>query len=74
MRRAQTNGCRRTNAFTPSCEADEVKNDLCYFRMRQIHSPKIDVAGGTVQRVVLDFELKKAIYSEPAKANGLSAL
>ena len=42
--------------------------------MYQAHSAKIESAGGNVQRVVLDFELKKAVYSELAKANGLPAL
>jgi hypothetical protein len=34
--------------------------------MHQVHSEKIASGGGTVQ-VVLDFELKKAVYSELAK-------
>ena len=53
---------------------NEVKHDLAIFRMHQLHSAKIESAGGTVQRVVLDFELKKNVYSELAKANGLPAL
>jgi DNA-binding MarR family transcriptional regulator len=53
---------------------NEVKHDLAIFRMHQVHSEKIESTGGTVQRVVMDFELKKAVYSELAKANGLPAL
>jgi DNA-binding MarR family transcriptional regulator len=53
---------------------NEVKHDLAIFRMYEAHSAKIESAGGNVQRVVLDFELKKAVYSELAKANGLPAL
>ena len=53
---------------------NEVKHDLAIFRIHLLHSAKIESAGGTVQRVVLDFELKKNVYSELAKTNGLPAL
>jgi DNA-binding MarR family transcriptional regulator len=65
---------RSQRLYAGFVKPNEVKHDLAIFRMHQVHSEKIESAGGTVQRVVLDFELKKAVYSELAKANGLPAL
>ncbi len=53
---------------------NEVKHDLAIFRMYQAHADKIARAGGTVHRVVLDFELKGNVYRDLAKASDLPAL
>lgn len=53
---------------------NEVKHDLAIFRMYQAHADKIAQAGGTVHRVVLDFELKRNVYRDLAKASDLPAL
>lgn len=53
---------------------NEVKHDLAIFRMYQAHADKIARAGGMVNRVVLDFELKRNVYRDLAKASDLPAL
>ncbi len=42
----------------------EVKHDVGIYRMYQVEEARIEREGGAVQRVVLDFELKKQIFSE----------
>jgi len=72
---------RATNSVSPDqrlyagfVKPNEMTHDLAIFRMYQAHSDKIARAGGTVHRVVLDFELKRKIYSDLAKASDLPAL
>jgi hypothetical protein len=42
----------------------EVKHDLGIYRMYHAEAAKIEKQGGTITRVMLDFELKKKLYSE----------
>jgi DNA-binding MarR family transcriptional regulator len=42
----------------------EVKHDVGIYRMYQVEEARIEREGGAVQRVVLDFELKKQVFSE----------
>lgn len=42
----------------------EVKHDVGIYRMYQAEEARIERAGGTVKRVVLDFELKKQVFGE----------
>ncbi len=46
----------------------EVAHDAAIYRMYQVEAGKIRAQGGRVKRVVLDFELKKRVYSPLAKA------
>jgi hypothetical protein len=50
----------------------EVAHDAAIYRMYQAEADRIERAGGTVRSVVLDYELKKRIYSPLAKAKDLS--
>jgi hypothetical protein len=52
----------------------EAAHDAAIYRMFQAEAARIEAQGGRVNRVVLDFELKKKVYSELAKAHGLGAL
>jgi hypothetical protein len=42
--------------------------------MYQAEAVEIEKQGGTIRRVVLDYELKKSVYAPLAKARGLPAL
>lgn len=55
-------------------KAREVRHDAAIYRMFQVEKGKIDASGGRVRRVVLDYELKKKVYSPLAKAKGLPPL
>jgi len=50
----------------------EVAHDAAIYRMFQKESAVIEKAGGRVRRVVLDYELKRRIYSPLAKARQIS--
>lgn len=51
----------------------EVAHDAAIYRMYQAEADRIERAGGKVHRVVLDYELKKQVYSPLAKAKNLPA-
>jgi hypothetical protein len=44
-------------------KAAEIRHDICLDRMYQAETSRIERDGGTVRRVVLDFELKKKVFS-----------
>ena len=46
----------------------EVRHDAAIYRMYQAEKQKIEQAGGRIRRVVLDYELKRKVYSPLAKA------
>ncbi len=48
----------------------EVRHDLGVYRMYQMEKERIEREGGTVKRVVLDFELKRKLFSEMNRAGG----
>jgi hypothetical protein len=52
----------------------EAAHDAAIYRMFQAEAARIEAQGGRVIRIVLDFEFKKKVYSELAKAHGLGAL
>jgi hypothetical protein len=52
----------------------EAAHDAGIYRMFQAEASQIEVRGGRIDRVVLDFELKKKVYAELAKARDLGAL
>src|SRR5262249_37306260 len=52
----------------------EVRHDAAIYRMFQAEKQRIERAGGLVRRVVLDYELKKKVYSPLAKAKHLPPL
>jgi hypothetical protein len=68
------------NAFPNSAQSyysgfvkpGEVAHDSAIYRMYQAEREKIESLGGQVRRVVLDYELKKNVYSPMAKAASLA--
>jgi hypothetical protein len=52
----------------------EVGHDTAIYRMYQAEAERIESAGGRVARVVLDYELKRNVYSPLAKSQDLPAL
>jgi hypothetical protein len=52
----------------------ELRHDAAIYRMFQAEKNQIERAGGCVRRVVLDYELKKKVYSPLAKAKQLPPL
>jgi hypothetical protein len=51
----------------------EVAHDAAIYRMFHAAAARIQKEGGTVRRVVLDYELKRGVYSPLAKAKHLPA-
>lgn len=51
----------------------EVAHDTAIYRMYQAEAANIQRQGGGIRRVVLDYELKKAVYSPLARARELPA-
>jgi hypothetical protein len=52
----------------------EVAHDAAIYRMYQIEAAEIEKPGGSVKRIVLDYELKKNVYKPLAKARNLPPL
>ena len=51
----------------------EARHDAAIYRLYQQESAQIEKAGGKVQRVILDFELKKSVNHKLAKLQSLPA-
>jgi hypothetical protein len=51
----------------------EIAHDTAIYRMYQAEAANIQRQGGGIRRVVLDYELKKAVYSPLARARELPA-
>lgn len=67
-------GSAQQRLYAGFVKPNEVKHDLAILRMYQAHADKIARAGGAIRRVVLDFELKRNVYRDLAKASDLPAL
>lgn len=52
----------------------EVRHDMGIYRVYQVEAEKIEREGGTVKRVVLDYELKRKVFSALNKDGEKSAL
>jgi hypothetical protein len=52
----------------------EVAHDAAIYRMYQVEATEIEKRGGSVKRIVLDYELKKNVYKPLAKARNLPPL
>ena len=52
----------------------EVAHDAAICRMYQVEAAEIEKRGGSVKRIVLDYELKKNVYKPLAKARNLRPL
>jgi hypothetical protein len=52
----------------------EVAHDAAIYRMYRAEAARIEKAGGRISRVVLDYELKKKLYSPLARAKALPPL
>jgi hypothetical protein len=52
----------------------EVPHDAAIYQMYQAEAKEIEAKGGIVRRVVLDYELKKAVYSKLARQRDAGAL
>lgn len=52
----------------------EIAHDVAIYRMFQAEEASIQKEGGRVKRIVLDFELKKRVYSPLAKSRDLPAV
>lgn len=52
----------------------EVPHDAAIYQMYQAEAVQIEAKGGKVRRVVLDYELKREVYSKLAKGRDLGAL
>jgi hypothetical protein len=49
----------------------EISHDAAIYRMYQLEAAEIRIQGAKIRRVVLDYELKKRVYSPLAKARNL---
>jgi len=52
----------------------EVAHDAAIYRMYQVEVAEVNKRGGSVKRIVLDYELKKNVYKPLAKARNLPPL
>lgn len=52
----------------------EVAHDAAIYRMYHVEAAEIEKRGGSVKRIVLDYELKKNVYKPLAKARDLPPL
>lgn len=52
----------------------EVPHDAAIFQMYQAEAPRIEGRGGKIRRVVLDYELKREVYSKLAREGDSGAL
>ena len=52
----------------------EVAHDAAIYRMYQVEAAEIAKRGGSIKRIVLDYELKKNVYKPLAKARNLPPL
>ncbi len=64
---------RRQQVHAGFVKPAEVVHDAAIYRMYQAEADKIRRGGGQVRRVVLDYELKREVFSPLAKAKDLPA-
>jgi hypothetical protein len=63
----ERNGSRQV-VYAGFVKRSEVAHDAAIYRMYQAEAERIKATGGRVRRVVLDYELKRSVYSPLAKA------
>ena len=61
---AKRNGAAAQQFYAGFVKPSEVAHDAGIYRMYQQEAARIEREGGTVRRVVLDFEFKKRVYGE----------
>jgi hypothetical protein len=64
----------RQSVYAGFVKPAEVPHDAAIYQMYQVEAKQIEARGGRVRRVVLDYELKKQVYSELAKERDSGAL
>jgi hypothetical protein len=64
------NGTTVQQFYSGFVKPAEVRHDAAIYRMYQAERRRIEGAGGTVRRVVLDYELKHKVYSQLNRPNG----
>jgi hypothetical protein len=64
----------RQTYYADFVKPKEFEHDAALYRMYQAEAGKIEQRGGSIRRVVLDYELKKDIYKPLAKARELPPL
>ena len=70
QRPAAEDGARVQQFHAGFVKPAELAHDTAIYRMYHLEAAQIERAGGTIQRVVLDHELKQAVYTPLAKARG----
>lgn len=70
LRQGEANRCQEI--YAGFVKPAEVYHDAAIYRMYQLEAGKIRQVGGRVTRVILDYELKKKVYSPLAKTKNLS--
>ena len=63
LRKSTGGSPREQKYYAGFVKAAEVRHDVGIYRMYQAEASRIEREGGTIRRVVLDFELKKAVFS-----------
>lgn len=62
---------REQQVYAGMVKPAELAHDLAIYRMYQAEAKKIMGEGGTIRRIVLDYELKKRVYAPLARARDL---
>lgn len=75
LKRAERDPERKAQAlYAGFVKPKEIAHDTAIYRMYEVEAARIEKAGGVIRRVVLDYELKKKVYSPLVKARKESAL
>lgn len=72
MAEAHLNSNRQQSLYSGIVKKRELRHDAAIYEVYQKERQKIAKSGGTVKRVVLDFELKKNVNRQLAKIQNLS--
>lgn len=65
-------GLDQQKMYSGFVKAREVRHDAAIYRMYHAEAAKIERSGGSIRRVVLDYELKQKVYRPMAKARAKS--
>jgi len=72
--RRDENLAARQAVYSGFVKPAEVPHDAAIYEMYQAEARRIEARGGTIHRIVLDYELKKEVYSKLARTRDSGAL
>jgi hypothetical protein len=64
LEREECNHGRKQKFYANFVKPSEIRHDVGIYRMYQLEKARIEREGGTVKRIVLDFELKQRVFEK----------